>query len=332
MKILQFMGKGRVEIREIAKPDPDDNHVIIKVMASALCGSELSFLKNGVSDKLHNPGHEVAGIIESAPQNSIYKPGMRIGACVVQGCGQCEFCRAACETACKSKKFYSSDAHAEYFKLGLNGVRVLPDDINWPEAVVLSGDGLGVPARAARRLGDTSGKHVLVLGLGPVGLGNIMVQAFNNAKVMGADFVSYRTELAKKIGAERIANLAEQDLEKEVTNWTEGRGADIVILAAGKEAALHSAVKIVRHQGTIFQVAEFFQANINPSAMFVEREITMTGSWYYTSKDWGNMLDYYRRKLPISKLITHVLPFEKSQEAFDIFSSGNSGKVILKYY
>jgi len=44
------------------------------------------------------------------------------------------------------------------------------------------------------------------------------------------------------------------------------------------------------------------------------------------------MLDYYSRGLPIKKLITHVIPFEKSQEAFDIFLSGNSGKIVLKYY
>jgi threonine dehydrogenase-like Zn-dependent dehydrogenase len=333
MKILRFNGKEKVSFEEAPKPEADENHVILKVMASALCGTELHSFKGDVPlQKIFNPGHEVVGIIESAPEGSPYKPGMRVGACVVQGCGTCEYCRAGCETACANKKFYAANAHAEYFKLGLNGVRVLPDNIDWPEAAILSGDGLGVPVRAARRLGNTSGKKIVILGLGPIGLGNVLVQTFNGARVMGADFVPYRTELACKIGAETAVNLSNQDLKEEVMNWTNGRGADIVILAVGKEEALHAAVEVVRHQGTIFQVAEFTQARINPSKMFVQKELTMTGSWYYTSTDWPLMLDYYSKGLPVNKLITHVMPFEKAQEAFDLFSAGNSGKVILKYF
>lgn len=332
MKILHLDGNEKVSFKDIPKPEPDEKHVIIKVMASALCGTEISSVKGDEArgDK-HNVGHELVGIIESAPKNSPYKPGMRVGACVVQGCGTCEYCRIGRETACANKRFYASNAHAEYFKLGLNGVRILPDDIGWSEAAILSGDGLGVPVRASRRLGNTSGKKVLVLGLGPIGLGNVLVQAFNGAEVMGADFVQYRTELACKLGAKVTINLSNQDLQEEVMNWTDGRGADIVILAVGKEEVLHTAVQAVKHQGTIFQVAEFNQAQINPSAMFVQKEITMTGSWYYTSKDWELMLDYYSKGLPVKELITHVFPFEKAQEAFDLFLSGDSGKIILTY-
>ncbi|MCF6176958.1 MAG: zinc-binding dehydrogenase [Victivallaceae bacterium] len=333
MKIVKLDGKGQTSFKEIAKPEGDDQHVIIKVKGSALCGTEIHTFKDHgvVREGMYNAGHEVVGVIESAPLNSLYKAGMRVGACVVQGCGRCDFCQAGYETACLNKTFYASNGHAEYFKLGLNGVRVLPDNIDWPTGAILSGDGLGVPVRASRRLGDTAGKKILVLGLGPIGLGNVLVQAFKGAEVMGADFVEYRTELAGKLGAVGSINLSKQDLKEAVLEWTAGKGADIVILAVGKAEALLSAVEVVKHQGTIFQVAEFTSATINPSAMFVAKELTMTGSWYYTSADWPVMLDLYSKGLAIDKLITHVIPFEQAQEAFEIFVSGNSGKVVMSY-
>ena len=333
MKILHLNGKGKVGFKDIEKPEADENHVIIKVMASALCGTEIhAICGNEATGDIHNIGHELVGIIEKAPENSPYKAGMRVGACVVQGCGTCDYCMMGRETACANKKFYAANAHAEYFKLGLNGVKILPDGIDWPEAALLSGDGLGVPVRASQRLGNTSGKKVLVLGLGPIGLGNVLVQAFNGAEVMGADFVKYRTNLAVELGAKTTVDLSNQDLYKELMDWTDGRGSDIVILAVGREDALHTAVQMAKHQGTIFQVAEFNEARINPSAMFVQKELTMTGSWYYTSKDWEAMLEYYSKGIPLKKLITHIVPFEKAQEAVDLFLSRNSGKVVLKYY
>ena len=331
MKILKFMGKGIVEMQEVAKPEPDDKHVVIKVMASALCGSELSFLKNGVSDNIFNIGHELVGIIEESPSNSKYKKGMRVGACVVQGCGDCEFCSSGYETACRNKSFYAANGHAEYFKLGLNGVRPIPDNIDWPSATILTGDGLGVPVRCSRRLGNTAGNKVLVIGLGPVGLSCVLVQAFKGAEVMGADISPYRIKLSKELGAIDSVDINNQDIVAKIKEWTDGRGADIVILAVGRNDALLSAADLVKQQGTIFQVSEFTQAQINPSAMFVQKEITMTGSWYYTSEDWKAMLALTKAGLPVSKLVTHVFPFEKAQEAFELFASGNSGKVVLTY-
>ncbi|MDP6039466.1 MAG: zinc-binding dehydrogenase, partial [Candidatus Latescibacteria bacterium] len=224
---------------------------------------------------------------------------------------------------------YSRNAHAEYYRLGIQGIHPVPDNAEWPEAAILTGDGLGVPIRASRRLGDTSGKKVVVLGLGPVGLSNVLVQSFKGANVMAADLISYRIEHAKTLGATNAFHI--RDLKPAVMDWTEGSGADIVIIAVGHNDALNQAIDLVKYRGTIFQVGEISQATINPSAVFIRKEVTWTGSWYYTSADWEDMLGLYQAGLPIDKLITHTYPFEKAQEAYDTFVSGESGKVVLTY-
>lgn len=148
---------------------------------------------------------------------------------------------------------------------------------------------------------------------------------------MGADMISYRLDFAKALGAAQVVNLADQDLKSAVLDWTAGQGADIVILAVGKNEALLQAVDVIKQQGTLFQVGEMAEATFNPAAAFIRKEITMTGSWYYTSSDWEEMLALHHAGLPYGKLITHVFPFAQVQDAFNTFSSGDSGKVILTY-
>lgn len=333
MKTVQFLGESKVEIREVPRPSADEGTVVLRVAASGLCGSELHALKGAApsDENAYNGGHEVVGVIEEAPSNSPYEPGTRVGAAVVQGCGNCHWCNQGYETACESKRFFSGNGHSEYFRLGVNGIRPIPEDVEWTPAVVLTGDGLGVPVRAAVRLGDTAGKKVLVLGLGPVGLSNVLVQAWRGADVMGADLVEYRRDLALSLGAAKAADAGGGGLKEEVLDWTNGFGPEVVIMAVGRSEVLLQAIELVGRQGTVYQVGELSKATIDPSGAFIRKEITMTGSWYYTSSDWQVMLALHEQGLPYGKLVTHIFPMERAQEAYDLFASGEAGKVVLTY-
>ena len=335
MRTIQFLGAGKLRVGQTPKPESDELALVMKVKASALCGSELHAFRRP-ADQLPadftNPGHEVVGEVVEAPPDSPFQPGDRVGARVVQGCGQCGFCAQGYETACPEKRIYAGGGHAEYFKLGVQGAQPIPEDCDWIAATVLTGDGLGVPIRASRRLGDTAGKQVVVLGLGPVGLSNVLVQAWRGARVMGIDLSGYRVDLARQLGAEEgVPAGAEQDVEEAVRAWTGGRGADIVILAVGHEEAMNTSFALVRQQGIVYQVGEMEEATINPSAVFIRREVIMMGSWYYTSSDWPQMLAAHEEGLPYDRLITHTLPFDQAQQAYDTFVSGESGKVVLTF-
>lgn len=332
MKAVKFLGRSKLVVQDVPDPVPDEQSVIVKVRATGVCGSELHGFKDDASHlgTMLNGGHEVVGEIAWAPKGSAFKPGMRVGARVVQGCGQCNWCKQGDETACPDKRYYAADGHAELFKLGLQGVHVLPDDVDWPAAVLLSGDGLGVPVRCARRLGDTTGKKIVVLGLGPVGLSCVVVQAFRGAEVLGADVSPYRVKLAKELGAKETVNVASESIQQRVADWTKGLGADIVILCVARAESMALAFELVRRHGTVFQVAELQEANLKLGDWFLRKEAFLTGSWYYTSSDWPLMLQMHRAGLPYAKLVTHVLPLAKAQEAYDVFVAGETGKVVLR--
>lgn len=332
MKIVQCPGEGVCKVVQAPEPKGDEKAVIVRVEATGLCGSELEAVrgKPGLYAPHMNGGHEVAGEVVWAPPGSPIKVGQRVGARVVQGCAKCEWCKQGDETACENKSYYAADGHAEFFKLGIQGAHVLPDDAEWPASVVLSGDGLGVPTRTARRLGDTTNKKVLVLGLGPVGLSNVLVQAWRKADVRGADISPYRMNLAKELGARDAWSAEPKELAARVSDWTNGKGADIVILAVAREESLEQAFQLVRRHGTVYLVAEIYEAKFKFSEGFLRREATMMGSWYYTSAEWPLMLQMHKEGLPYRKLITHVMPIDQAQEAFNTFISGKSGKVILR--
>ena len=139
MKILRFLGEGKVGFEEIPSPACDGDTVILKVKASALCGSELGSFRGPPSERegFYNSGHEVVGVIEAAPGGSAFRPGMRAGARVVQGCGVCTFCKGGYETACRDRVLFAGNGHAEYFRLGVNGVQPIPAGVDWPAAALL---------------------------------------------------------------------------------------------------------------------------------------------------------------------------------------------------
>lgn len=333
MKAVVFCGDGKVRIDDVPMPPEQPETLLVQVKASAICGSELGTLRGPAPKKegSYNPGHEVAGVVVEAPPGCDYPPGTRVGACVVVGCGQCEWCRQGYETACRNKRFYAGNGHAEYFRLGLGGVRPIPDGVDFPAAAVLTGDGLGVPTRCARRLGDVAARRIVVLGLGPIGLGCALVLAFRGAEVLGADLSDYRVDLARKLGAARAVNVARDDLKQAAADFTAGRGADVVVLAVADEEVFRTGIDLLGQQGTFFLLAELARADFVLNDALLRKEISLLGSWYYAGADWAEMLALHEAHLPYEKLVTHVFAHEQAQAAYDTFVSRDSGKVVLAW-
>jgi len=274
-----------------------------------------------------NAGHEVAGVVVEAPDRSLIDE--RVGVTAVVGCGRCEYCQRDQDTYCDSWRGWSN-AHAEFVARPVRAIRVFPDDVqcDWPAAVLLSGDGLGVPFRVAWKLGDTAGKTTLVIGLGPIGLGNVLIQVHKHARVLGLDPIAVRRELATQLGAECFDPTAEG-----LDDWLAdrcGRGPEIIIECVGSNAALTQALRWARPGGTVVTVGENPAAEFNLADTVLRKDLTVRGSWYYQPADFAPMLDLYRAGLAVERLITHRFPLERAAEAFELFAAGQTGKVILE--
>ena len=258
------------------------------------------------------------------------QPGQRVGVSAVAGCGACDECARGRFTWCAGKKTYSQ-MHAEQFVISAVACHPLPDDLPWREAALLTGDGLGVPWHTAKKIdrADIAIETVLVMGCGPIGLGNILLQAHLGRRVIGVDMVDYRLKLARRLGAD-TALMADDRLIERILDLTAGEGADVVIDCAGQRASVANSFLAARKGGIVVFNGESNEEMLAPSRDFIRRELWAVGCWYYHFGEIEEMFALWRGGLDVARLITHEFALADAPAAFTLFDKGQTGKALLR--
>lgn len=321
MKSLSYAGGGRVELVDVPDPQPGPGELLIRIEASAVCGSERTAIIHGM---IGNSGHEAFGTVLN-PGSSQYSAGERVGLAAVVGCGSCQRCVAGQELHCERGYRSSSRSggwHSELATVPGSALRRVPSGTDPAVAVLLTGDGLGVPARGLRRVPSLCGETVLIIGLGPVGLGHALVRAFAGSRVVGVEPSPYRRELAKKLGAIEVLAPGEELTDR----------PRIVIEATGRVDCILRALELVDNGGIVLQSGECHDpVPISPSEVIIRREVTYTGAWYYSTEDYPDMLGLLDGGLRLGDLCTHDVDIADAQSAISDFLAGESGKVVLRW-
>lgn len=327
---VQILGNSRLTIKEYPSPQiTSSNEVLVKIKASAICGSEMHAFRSP-NEQEFNGGHEAAGVVIDTGDSTELAVGDRVGIHAIWGCGNCQWCKEGKYTYCDSRR-QCPGTHAEMIVAPEHVCLKLPDDVAFDVGTLLTGDGIGVPYRVSKRLSTKEGEYVCVIGVGPIGLGNTMMQSFLGAKVIAIDINDYRLSLSKELGAEYILNSQSVEPITSVKEITEGMLADKCIEAVGRPETLKLALKLVGKAGTVMAVGEQGNVPISPSSDLIRRDITIMGSWFYHYAEYHEMLELYREGLPAAKLITNHFPLAQTQKAFNKFAEGKAGKVILEY-
>ena len=328
MRIVRLAGKGIVEVVEAPDPTPGPGEVVVETAVSAICGSELHSY-NGDGLQQGNGGHEAVGTVVKLGEGvSKLTVGQRVGVCAIAGCGNCAYCAKGQYTWCPRFRFYGN-MHAERFLAAANACHPLPGDVSWEAGVLLTGDGLGVPYHTSTKIASPDIHTVAVFGVGPIGLGNVLMQAYLGRRVTAVDISAARLAMAKNLGAGNVVNAKEADPVAQVRALTDGVGADACIEAAGRPETALACFAAVRTAGTVVFNGEQKALPISPSDHFIRRDITAIGSWFYHFSEFGQMLNLYRNGLRILDLISHRYTITQAAAAFEKFSSGQSAKVLL---
>ena len=330
MKRLRMAGQSQVVVEEAPEPDPGPGEVLVRTVVSAICGSEMHSYR-GAGVHAGNSGHEAAGIVVRRGEG-VESPqvGQRVGVSAIAGCGQCAECRAGRYTWCSSFRFYGN-MHAEAFVVAALACHPLPDDVPWDVGVLITGDGLGVPYHTSTRLRDKEIQDIAIFGVGPVGLGSVLLQTYLGRRVIAIDRSPDRLTLARTLGAQHTLHAGEGiELTWEIQALTGGRGADVCIEAAGSPETARLCFASVRKGGRVVFNGEQPSLELSPSEDFIRRDITALGSWFYHFHEYAAMLDLYRNGLPIASLVTHRFPLDEASAAYQAMQ-GKSGKVLLEY-
>ena len=318
-----FVGDGKVEVREFPKPTPQGTQVLVQLKASGLCGSDMHSYRDSAENWAKAPiirGHEPGGVIaEVGEAVTMVEVGDRVSVYHAPSCGHCEPCARGeffrCTTIGPGYRLASRQVHgsdADYVLVDQNVCFPLPDELDFEDAAVIACAG-GTAYHALRRADVHANEYVVVSGLGPVGLCAATLAKTMGGVVIGVEPSEYRRNLALEHGADHVIDPTAEDMPKKVQEIT-GGGAEVGIETSGNDGARVALVKATPYHARIIYVGWGGRAQ---NAMF-------TAADYY---ELVRLLQ--RRGMHFSDLVTHRFPLEKAQEAFDLFESRQTGKVMF---
>ncbi|KQT11672.1 MULTISPECIES: alcohol dehydrogenase AdhP [unclassified Bradyrhizobium] len=325
--VVHEFGKP-LSIEEVPIPAPGRGEVLVKIVASGVCHTDLHAAAGDWPVKPKPPfipGHEGAGIVAAVGPGVVgLKEGDAVGtAWLHDACGRCEFCGTGWETLCEAQHmsgYTVNGSFAEYAIGAADYVARLPKNGDFAALAPILCAGVttykGIKETEAR-----PGEWIAISGIG--GLGHIAVQY---AKAMGLhvaalDVTEEKLALARQLGAEVTVNSKSPDAAAQVVKAT-GGGAHGVLVTAVSVPAFAQALKLVRRKGTI--ALNGLPPGDFPTPIFdvVLKRITIRGSIVGTRKDLAEAVQFATE----GKVKAHIHK-AKLEDINTIFSDLGSGKV-----
>ncbi|MGD0643331.1 MAG: zinc-dependent dehydrogenase [Candidatus Bathyarchaeia archaeon] len=327
-----------VRIEEMPIPEIGEEEVLLKVMASGICGSDvIEWYRVPKAPRVL--GHEATGVIDKVGSKvTSLKVGDRIFVSHHVPCNQCRYCQRGHHTACQTLHTtnYYPGGFAQYIrvpKINVNfGVYKLPMDMSFEEGTFI--EPLACVSRGQRLAGLQKADTLLIIGSGISGILHAQLAKFKGVEnVVVADINTYKLRLAIKFGADYALD-AKENLPQTLKEVNGGRLADQVVVCTGATSAALTALDCVENGGTIlfFAVPDPTVKLPVPINQFWRNEITILTSYGAAPDDLeDSMRVLATKRLNVKDMITHRLGLGEAQEGFRLMAeAGESLKVILE--
>lgn len=291
MQTAVLIEPHRFELRDRPRPSPGPDDVLVAVREVGICGSDVHYYEHGrigdlvVEDPLVL-GHESAGeVIEIGANVTGLDPGDRVALEPGVPCRRCSHCLGGDYHLCEAVRFMATPPHdgsfTEYVSWPADFAYRLPETVSNTEGALC--EPLSVGIHACRRGNVGTGDTVLVTGAGPIGL--MMLEAARAAgatDIILTDVVDEKVAFARERGADLAVNVANDDLEAAVDQYTDGVGADVVVEASGAASSIQSTLDVVRRGGTVVLVGLANEATVPFDVLdIIDNELDVLGSFRY---------------------------------------------------
>ncbi len=341
MQCLVCPGDRTVKLTTKPIPEPGPEDVRIRIVSSAICGSDLHKYRQSQAERDEHGysklalGHEGAGVVDAVGPGVTYPAvGDRVVVYHLIGCGHCEHCRRGEPGFCREMQGFNwvrDGVNAEYVVVPARNALPLPDDFDFEDGALLACN-LGTGFAAARKARASGDMTLAVSGLGPVGLYTVMMARAMGASVIGIDVQPSRIEMAEKLGIDATANAMETDPVEAMRAFGGGDGVHAAIDTSGNTRARTAALEGLRPHGIFVEVGIGEETVYKLSAPLNAREITLTGSWIFKLYEWEDLLDFMRRhRLPVKDVIVQRCRIDDAVEAFKLADSATTGKIMFEW-
>ncbi len=348
MRAAVYRGVDDVRVESVAVPEIGPGEILLRVGACGVCGTDLKKIHYGLTPPPRIFGHETAGTIAAVGEGvTDWKMGERVVVNHHVPClrDDCFYCRRRAFAQCPVYKRTGTTAgfepagggFAEYVRVmdwcaGLGMVRV-PDDITLEEASFV--EPLNTCLKAVRGANVESGDTVWIIGQGPIGLLFTQLCKLAGASVVVTDRFANRLDMARRLGAD-VAVHADNDAELEgaIQELSEGRGADLVIVAVPTTQPVAQAFQMLRAGGNVLLFAHTRLddlMHVDAGAVCMQ-EKTLLGSYSSDILLQNEAADLiFSRRVNVRDLISHRFALEDIADAIEYASHprDNSLKIIV---
>ena len=333
MRVPAFRGNGVIEFIDKPVPEPGTGQLLVRVRANTLCGSERGQFYSGSET---TPGHEAAGIVAAAGPGTSTPVGTPGVIYLMDFCGECRSCLQGFTNQCLNKRgdmgFNQDGGYGEYELVSETIFFPVGDDLPMDEATMLL-DIIGTGGHALRRgeLVHQDIPSLAIAGAGPIGLGVLAMAKIcidPDLPVFILDTIPYRLELGERLGGIPIqlnsATLAD-------ALGAHGlKGIDLAVDTSGRSTARRDCLSALNKRGVLVCVGHGEGLNLQVSPDLIAPERAVLGSEYFLYRDLpGNLEILLEHRSYLSQIITHRLPVTDIQLAFEIFFTGETGKVVI---
>lgn len=320
-------------------PEYGHNDVLIKIRKTAICGTDMHIYHwdDWAQKTIPVPmtvGHEFIGeIVAVGPEVTEFNIGDRVSGEGHITCGHCRNCRAGRRHLCSKTigvGVNRTGAFAEYLVIPATNAFKIPDSISDDIASIF--DPFGNAVHTALSF-DLIGEDVLITGAGPIGaMAAAICRHVGARNVVITDVNDFRLALAQKMGADRVVNVAKENIKDVMNDMGMREGFDVGLEMSGNGQAFNAMLTNMNHGGKVAMLGIPSEGTAIDWNQVIFKGLHIKGIYGREMfETWYKMVAMLQSGLDISNIITHHFSIDDFQSGFDAMASGLSGKVILDW-
>jgi 2-desacetyl-2-hydroxyethyl bacteriochlorophyllide A dehydrogenase len=344
MLAVPLVAKRVLEPRLVADPaEPGPGEILVNLHAVGVCGSDLHWYWDGGVGHTsavypmvlgHEPVGEVAALGKGV---TTHRLGQRVSVEPSITCGHCEFCVTGRPNNCEHGVFmggiHSPGFYREMAVVPARNADIVPDELSWTQAVLI--EPVAVLCHVMELIQIPVGATVAVMGCGPIGQLSILFARMAGAsRVMAVDRVAHRLQHAKESGADEVllAGSLKSGVGEAILEWTNGRGADVVLDAAGAPETIDAGFVCARPGGQFVLIGipseKLFAVDLHTAMMKELRIQTIKRS----NHRGAQAIELIKAGRIPERLITHRYPLQRTGEAFELLAGYGDGvgKILVE--
>ncbi|MBR5438331.1 MAG: zinc-binding alcohol dehydrogenase family protein, partial [Clostridia bacterium] len=327
MKAIVIDQPNKIEIREVPMPELKEGEALLKIKYVGICGADLASYTGNQPFTTYPriPGHEFSAEIVEIPENDKgFKKGDIVTCNPYFNCGGCYSCKRGFVNCCTDNQTMGvqrDGAFCEYIAMPVeriyDGKGLSAEELALIEPFSISQHAV---SRAVIKDTDT----VLVIGAGPIGLFALLAAKQKCQKIVVADILDNRLDLAKAYGADAVVNTKDESLAEFTEKFTDGNGFDVCIEACGAPETFLACIDNAAFAGNIILIGNGKRDTTFLHSIILKKELNIHGSRNALRDDFINNIDLVAEgKADVMKMVSGIYYLDKATDAFEALKKNN---------